>query len=129
VWGLAQKAESRANASDVSLSYRIDAAQGILDMRIDTQTTLSADAERGPNVGRDTDSERDPEQLTALVADLRRDAVGSGGQLIVTRGLALLSPDFDVWGDPGPSIRLMKRVKERFDPRGTLNPGRFVGGI
>jgi glycolate oxidase FAD binding subunit len=36
----------------------------------------------------------------------------------------------DPWGpaDEG-GLRLMRRVKERFDPAGVLNPGIFVGGI
>jgi glycolate oxidase FAD binding subunit len=34
-----------------------------------------------------------------------------------------------VWDAPGPTLRLMRSIKERLDPRGILNPGRFVGGI
>jgi glycolate oxidase FAD binding subunit len=34
----------------------------------------------------------------------------------------------DVWG-PVPGLALMRRVKEQFDPRRLLSPGRFVGGI
>ena len=40
-----------------------------------------------------------------------------------------LKREIDVWGVRGPQIDLMKRIKEQFDPRGTLNPGRFVDGI
>jgi len=29
---------------------------------------------------------------------------------------------------PGP-LELMRALKREFDPRGTLNPGRFVGGL
>jgi glycolate oxidase FAD binding subunit len=35
----------------------------------------------------------------------------------------------DVWGSGQGAEPLMRRVKARFDPHGTLNPGRFVGGI
>ncbi len=45
------------------------------------------------------------------------------------RGAALLPAGSDAWGTVGPSLRLMAGLKERFDPRHTLNPGRFVGGI
>ena len=34
-----------------------------------------------------------------------------------------------VWGPGGDSVGLMRRVKDKFDLRGGLNPGRFVGGI
>jgi len=36
----------------------------------------------------------------------------------------------DPWGVPtGAELALMRRVKERFDPARTCNPGRYVGGI
>ena len=40
-----------------------------------------------------------------------------------------LKERIDVWGLEGPQVYLMKRIKEQFDPNGTLNPGRFVKGI
>ena len=39
------------------------------------------------------------------------------------------SPSFDAWGDAGDSVPLMRAVKHQLDPKNTLNPGRFVGGI
>jgi glycolate dehydrogenase FAD-binding subunit len=36
----------------------------------------------------------------------------------------------DPWGvQPGGELDLMRRIKARFDPAGTCNPGLFVGGI
>ena len=40
-----------------------------------------------------------------------------------------LKQRLDVWGEIGPPLRLMKALKDQLDPRGTLNPGRFVGGL
>ena len=39
------------------------------------------------------------------------------------------TPQFDAWGAPGDSLSLMRAVKNQFDPKNTLNPGRFLGGI
>jgi glycolate oxidase FAD binding subunit len=52
---------------------------------------------------------------------------------VVLDGAALAGGE-DVWGtrSPGmtdPALELMRRVKARFDPSGTCNPGLFVGGI
>jgi len=35
----------------------------------------------------------------------------------------------DAWGAAGDALPLMRAVKQQFDPKATLNPGRFVGGI
>ena len=33
----------------------------------------------------------------------------------------------DVFGDPGSRLPILRALKERFDPTGTLNPGRAQG--
>jgi glycolate oxidase FAD binding subunit len=35
----------------------------------------------------------------------------------------------DVWGPAPPSISLMREIKNRFDPKAILNPGRFIGAM
>ena len=40
-----------------------------------------------------------------------------------------IKPRLDVFGDPPPSFDLMRRVKEQFDPKGILSPGRQVGRL
>ena len=52
-----------------------------------------------------------------------------GGSFVAYGCKALPKSQVDVWGVPGDEMPLMRRVKEQFDPAGTLNPGRFVGGI
>jgi glycolate oxidase FAD binding subunit len=49
----------------------------------------------------------------------------SGGSLVIMRDAGGL----DAWGTAGDTLPLMRALKQQFDPRGVLNPGRFVGGI
>jgi glycolate oxidase FAD binding subunit len=65
--------------------------------------------------------------VTAMRA-LREWLEDRGGSLVtVRRPLAIA--ELDAWGNSGDALGLMKAVKRQFDPVGTLNPGRFVGGI
>jgi glycolate oxidase FAD binding subunit len=47
---------------------------------------------------------------------------------ILARGLNL-DGEIDAWGSPPSALEMMRDVKRRFDPRGTLAPGRLVGAI
>jgi glycolate oxidase FAD binding subunit len=59
---------------------------------------------------------------------LRSELEQEGGSLVVAhRPIAM--PTIDAWGSGGDAFPLMLSVKQQFDPRGTLNPGRFIGGI
>ena len=68
------------------------------------------------------------ETLVSVVRLLRSNLIQDGGSFVVLRKPKALS-GMDTWGDPGDSLALMKAVKRGLDPKGTLNPGRFVGGI
>ena len=72
--------------------------------------------------------EGDPGALHAALEILRRDLEGRNSSLVVLHHPAKM-PALDAWGAPGDSLPLMKSVKNRLDPKGTLNPGRFLGGI
>jgi len=53
----------------------------------------------------------------------------AGGHALVEWAPLAVKERIGVWDAPGPAFRVMARIKERLDPRGILNPGRFVGGI
>jgi len=70
-------------------------------------------------------------EISAIESELRelRAAIErSGGSLVITHRPAGISA-LDAWGNAGDALPLMRAVKWQFDPRGSLNPGRFVGGI
>jgi glycolate oxidase FAD binding subunit len=71
----------------------------------------------------------DPGPVAATLEEWRDlVAVASGHAMVAWAPLAV-KERVAVWDTPGPTLRLMKSIKERLDPRGILNPGRFVGGI
>src|ERR1700731_875833 len=59
---------------------------------------------------------------------LRPELEQVGGSLVVLHQPAAMPP-IDAWGSGGDAFPLMQSVKQQLDPRGTLNPGRFIGGI
>ena len=52
-----------------------------------------------------------------------------GGRMFIDRCPIDVRRKIDVWDDVGDSLAVMRRLKSQFDPKSTLNPGRFVAGI
>ena len=69
------------------------------------------------------------DELERRVTAIRKAAAELNGHCVVEACPRELKEHIDVWGLDGPQLDLMKRIKEQFDPSGTLNPGRFVRGI
>lgn len=63
-------------------------------------------------------------QFTGDLRGLREAMERDGGSLVV-----LGKTEIDAWGKAGDALPLMRAVKAQFDPKNTLNPGRFAGGI
>ncbi len=68
-----------------------------------------------------------PSNWSGVVATLRDSVKPHGGSVVIVRPLA--GDATDPWGAAGDAQGLMRVLKQQFDPRGILNPGRFVGGI
>jgi glycolate oxidase FAD binding subunit len=71
----------------------------------------------------------EPGALLAAAQAIRAALAAGGGSLVILRCPPAVRAAADIWGPPGDSLPLMQRIKAQFDPTGTLNPGRFVGGI
>jgi glycolate oxidase FAD binding subunit len=72
--------------------------------------------------------EGEPAIIGSALKSLRAGLEGAGGSLAIAHHPAAMLP-LEAWGTPGDALPLMCAVKQQFDPKGTLNPGRFVGGI
>jgi glycolate oxidase FAD binding subunit len=73
-------------------------------------------------------SSPDPQSIHSALTALRSHLESTGGSLVLLRRVQNL-PAFDAWGSTGDAQALMAAVKQQFDPKCILNPGRFVGGI
>ncbi|PKB71820.1 MAG: hypothetical protein BZY87_03630 [SAR202 cluster bacterium Io17-Chloro-G6] len=73
------------------------------------------------NIGEDSFQE--------TIHGIRQIAQRYGGTAVVEHCPLTVKAQIDVWGDPPDSLAIMQRIKDKFDPNGILNPGRFLGGI
>ena len=69
-----------------------------------------------------------PENLHSVLQELRAQLERESGSLMLLHRPPAM-PRFDAWGNAGDALPLMRAVKHQLDPKSTLNPGRFVGGI
>ena len=69
-----------------------------------------------------------PAALKDALELLRAELETHGGSLVALERPEKMT-DFDAWGNAGDALTVMKAVKKQLDRKGTLNPGRFVGGI
>ena len=72
--------------------------------------------------------EGEPLAMQAALLSFRASLESKKGSLVVHQPPATASR-METWGDGGDALPLMRAVKQQFDPKNTLNPGRFVGGI
>jgi len=71
----------------------------------------------------------DAASAVARIKRLRAHAAAVNGSLVIERAAAEVRRQSDAFGDIGSRAGLMRAIKSRFDPKGLLNPGRFVSGI
>jgi glycolate oxidase FAD binding subunit len=69
------------------------------------------------------------EDAAHFLGELREIWVRRGGSVTLQKAPLVLKNRVGTWDDGGDYLGLARRVKEKFDPRWGLNPGRFIGGI
>ena len=63
-----------------------------------------------------------------FVEEMREIWVRRAGSVTLQRAPLTLKQRVSTWDNGGDYLGLVRRVKEKFDPRGGMNPGRFLGG-
>ena len=103
-----------------------------LGQRLKAQTSLFCHAGTYIVYGRyewEQAEEIPAEELRRGIQSLRAHCTSAGGHLVVERVRPDVKTGLDVWGYDAPALKIMRSIKQEFDPKGLLNPGRFVGGI
>ncbi|MBN2439553.1 MAG: FAD-binding oxidoreductase [Deltaproteobacteria bacterium] len=67
--------------------------------------------------------------VVETIEKLTAEAVKNEGNLVVEVAPLFIKEKVSVWGRTGQDISLVRGLKEKFDPAGIMNPGRYVGGI
>jgi len=69
------------------------------------------------------------EEARRLAASFHQRVQALGGFAMVESCSPEVKHGLDVWGDVPGGLDVMRRLKAELDPAGTLNPGRYVGGL
>ncbi len=107
IWELAAAVEEHSRASGVEASYTASCGTGYVEAY----------------------ASGSPASLRTFAEGLRAEAEKRGGAMSVLDGWSALGGDFDAWGGRRTDYGLIQAVKQKFDPGGIMNPGRFVGGL
>jgi glycolate oxidase FAD binding subunit len=116
----------KISAPPAELAGVLDSVLGATERR---GVTLRITGHAGVGVTYVALSGGDEEAKVQVVEELREIWVRRGGSVVVREAPLLIKQRLDAWGPTGDYLGLTRRVKEKFDPRGVLNPGRFLGGI
>jgi len=112
----------------VRLSVPLSAIPSEFEKTVLTHLECVATADIGAGIIRmafDGDARSAVDQIKRL----RASAAAADGSLVIERAPVEVRREVDAWGDAGSTAGLMRAIKARFDPKGLLNPGKFVSGI
>jgi glycolate oxidase FAD binding subunit len=124
--GAGDEVAIKISAPPAELAGVLDSALGATERR---EITPHITGHAGIGVTYVALSGGDEDAQVQVVEELREIWVKKGGSVVVRHAPLSIKKRLDAWGPAGDYLGLTRRIKEKFDPRGGLNPGRFVGGI
>ena len=74
-------------------------------------------------------SDMDLSELAEIVQEVRAEMANLGATVVVQKCPTDFKDRVDIWGSEPSGIGVMRRLKAQYDPKNTMNPGRFVGGL
>ncbi|MBA3791556.1 MAG: FAD-binding oxidoreductase [Rubrobacter sp.] len=74
-------------------------------------------------------SGEDEDAAVGFVGEMREIQTRKSGNVTLQRAPLTLKQRVSTWDNGGDYLGLVRRVKEKFDPRGGMNPGRYLGGL
>ena len=107
-WAVADFCQ-HTNGISAGLFLQVHAGNGIVIGHVDGDLTL--------------------DRARTMLERLQEAATAAQGNVVILRCPAAWKASLPVWGAPRPDAWLMRAIKEKLDPRGLFNPGRFVDGI
>jgi glycolate oxidase FAD binding subunit len=75
------------------------------------------------------EAQRDPAAVAEVLGEWRALARMGSGFAVLERAPLTVKDAVGVWDDVGAAGRIMERIKRELDPKGIMNPGRFVATI
>jgi len=105
-----------------------DGAKALEAIRAAMATAVSVEGAATVSHGtlRGTCRAENPEALVQALVEARRVLEGLGGYLIASDVPAVTQGRVNVWGTPPTEYELLRNLKQAFDPKGILNPGRLL---
>jgi glycolate oxidase FAD binding subunit len=92
------------------------------------EVAVQVHAANGIVIGQCPESTATVGQARSLLTELRQAARQGQGNLTVLHCDAEWQAALPMWGDAESAWGLMSQLKQKLDPQGLLNPGRFVEG-